>query len=76
MGDLRARHRAGHSIGVHCRMGIGRSSLLLAALLVRSGTSPEDAFQLISAARGLPVPDTDEQRQWLLCGTLRPMAEE
>ena len=52
-------------IVVHCRAGIGRSSLIAAAVLVREGLSPSEAWELISTARGLPVPDTEAQRAWL-----------
>jgi len=49
----------------HCRAGIGRSSLVAAALLLRCGRTPDQAFGQISASRGLPVPDTPQQAQWL-----------
>ncbi len=52
-------------IVTHCRMGIGRASLLAASLMVRQGISPHKAFQWIENARGCPVPDTKEQRDWL-----------
>jgi protein-tyrosine phosphatase len=55
----------GQSVGVHCRAGIGRSGLIAAGVLLRLGTSEEDAWQRVSKARGLRVPDTDEQRTWL-----------
>ena len=54
----------GAHIVTHCRFGIGRASLLAAALMVLTGTEPEDAWHLIAQARGLPIPDTDAQRQW------------
>jgi len=57
--------RRGRGVGIHCRMGIGRSSLLAACLLVKSGDSPATAFEAISRARGLDVPDTQEQIAWL-----------
>ncbi|MBM3513299.1 MAG: protein tyrosine phosphatase [Alphaproteobacteria bacterium] len=57
--------RAGSSVAIHCRMGIGRSALLAACVLVREGIKASAAFDLISAARGLRVPDTDVQVQWL-----------
>jgi hypothetical protein len=44
--------------------GIGRSSLLAAAVLVEDGVDPDEAWDLISA-RGYAVPDTEEQRIWL-----------
>ena len=55
----------GRRFAFHCRAGIGRSSLVAAALLLRCGRTPDQAFAQISAARGLPVPDTPQQAQWL-----------
>jgi protein-tyrosine phosphatase len=55
----------GKKVGVHCRQGIGRSSMIAAALLIAHGVSAEDAFQKIEKARGVPVPETAEQRQWI-----------
>ncbi len=55
----------GKSIGFHCRMGIGRSGLIVACVLVASGVTPEIAWQTIEKARGCSVPDTDEQRLWV-----------
>jgi protein-tyrosine phosphatase len=55
----------GNSVGIHCRQGIGRASLVAACVLVTSGESPSSAFQEISSARGRPVPDTSEQKNWV-----------
>jgi protein-tyrosine phosphatase len=55
---------AGRTVGIHCRMGIGRSGLLAASLLVRAGLTPEAAWRAIEQARGRPVPDTEQQRQY------------
>lgn len=55
----------GKNIGAHCRACIGRSSLLIGAVLCVEGLSPERAFGLISKGRGLQVPDTPEQAEWL-----------
>jgi hypothetical protein len=55
----------GKNIGAHCRACIGRSALLMAAVLCVEGLSPERAFGLISKGRGLQVPDTPEQVEWL-----------
>jgi protein-tyrosine phosphatase len=56
---------AGKSVAVHCRQGIGRSSVVAASALVAAGCEPEDAFRRVEAARGRPVPDTREQREWV-----------
>jgi protein-tyrosine phosphatase len=55
----------GKAIAIHCRAGIGRSSMIAACVLVKNGLSPDAAFQTIEEARGCPVPDTHEQRQWV-----------
>ena len=56
---------AGRNVLVHCRQGIGRSGLAAACLLVKNGLSPGAAVDSVSAARGLPVPETTEQREWI-----------
>ena len=56
---------SGKSVGVHCRQGIGRSSLLAACMLIASGENSTEAFDRISEARGRPVPDTVEQKEWV-----------
>jgi protein-tyrosine phosphatase len=55
----------GKAVGVHCRAGIGRSSMIVASALILNGLSVESAFRAIEEARGCPVPDTPEQRQWV-----------
>jgi protein-tyrosine phosphatase len=52
----------GKSVAVHCRAGIGRSSLLACSVLVRLGIAGNHAWLLVQEARGCPVPDTAEQR--------------
>ena len=56
----------GRSIAVHCRAGIGRSSLIAACAMICSGIEASDALALIRAARGVIVPDTEEQRDWII----------
>jgi protein-tyrosine phosphatase len=55
----------GRAVAVHCRQGIGRSGLIAAAVLVAGGVDLATALRVISEARGLEVPETDEQRRWL-----------
>lgn len=57
--------RRGRFVVTHCRAGIGRSSLLAGAALVRLGVPAGPAWELIRAARGRPVPDNPEQEAWL-----------
>ena len=57
--------RTGESVLVHCFGGIGRSSTIAAAVLVLLGETPAGAFERISAARGLTVPETATQRDWV-----------
>ena len=55
----------GRSVAVHCRQGIGRSGLIVGGILVASGIEPVTALKTIAESRGLEVPETEEQRQWL-----------
>ena len=55
----------GLGVGIHCRAGIGRSSLIAACVLVKLGVTPSECFTTIARSRGLPVPDTSEQQRWL-----------
>lgn len=64
--ELRAQFDAGKTLVAHCRMGIGRSPLILAAIMVCGGVEPDAAWGHIGRARGCIVPDTWEQREWLL----------
>ena len=42
---------AGRRVAIHCQAGLGRTGLLAAGLLVRSGTGPDDAIKLVRSAR-------------------------
>jgi protein-tyrosine phosphatase len=57
--------RQGRNVAIHCRQGIGRSGIIAAALLVKEGSTPGDAATQISGARGLSVPETQEQMAWI-----------
>lgn len=56
----------GENVAIHCRQSIGRSGMIAAALLTAQGVSPSDALHRVSAARGLDVPETEEQRAWVM----------
>lgn len=65
LAELHAHYRSGGAIAAHCRGSIGRSPLLIASLLVLDGAPPREAWRRLADARGMPVPDTAEQRQWI-----------
>lgn len=50
---------------IHCLHGIGRSSLVTAGLLIRSGIPIKEALKLIADKRGLNVPETFSQKKLL-----------
>ena len=52
-------------IAIHCRAGIGRSTVAAAALLCRLGVSAADAVTRITEARGFEVPDTYDQLDFI-----------
>jgi protein-tyrosine phosphatase len=62
---LARRVRSGGYVATHCWAGIGRSSLLAGATLVRLGLAPDEAWRRIGRARGLPVPENPTQEAWL-----------
>jgi len=63
--DLLTDIRAGKHIAIHCRAGIGRTGIIAGGVLVKSGITAKEALSLISSARGVQVPDTEEQEAWL-----------
>jgi protein-tyrosine phosphatase len=63
---LARRLEAGEKIGVHCRGCIGRSTVVTASTLITLGWPAERALDEIEVARGCTVPDTEEQREWIL----------
>jgi protein-tyrosine phosphatase len=62
---IRAQLTSGIGVAVHCRAGVGRSTLLLACVLMKMGLSAVEALRLIATTRGCPVPDTIDQREWI-----------
>jgi len=67
--------RGGKAVGIHCRVGIGRSALVVACVLAKLGMNTNDAFGLITQARGCAVPDTQEQAAWAAGFARKPTAE-
>lgn len=63
--QIRNRLLAGETFLIHCRLGIGRSSLLAACILSQMGFTSEMAFSVIGEARGRTVPDTEAQKNFV-----------
>lgn len=62
---LRDQLSRGNNVGIHCRGGLGRAPLIAACVLVSSGESAGNAFELVGAARRASVPETAEQKNWV-----------
>ena len=56
---------SGKNVLVHCRQGIGRTGLVASCLLITKGLSPGAAVATVAAARGISIPDTSQQRDWI-----------
>ena len=65
LAELDAELAAGRNVALHCRQGIGRTGLVAACLLIDRGLDPSGAVRRLTAARGLPIPETPEQRDWI-----------
>lgn len=63
--ELAGELASGRHVVVHCRGGVGRSSLVAAAVLVHEGATPDDAWAQVAAARGGAVPETRGQGRFL-----------
>jgi protein-tyrosine phosphatase len=64
--DLARRLQTGERIGIHCWGSIGRATVTAACTLIHLGWAPAIALAAVEEARGCPVPDTEEQEQWIL----------
>ena len=56
---------AGKAVAVHCRAGIGRTGVVAGCLAHRLGVPSADIFHVLSRSRGLAMPDTAAQREWV-----------
>ena len=65
LGTIERALEDGRTVALHCRQGVGRSGLIAAGLLVRSGMGVGKAIKVVSAARGQTVPETDLQLEWI-----------
>ena len=63
--QLSGELQAGHKVAIHCRQGIGRSGLIAVGILAAAGVDVESAIRTVSTARGLTIPETPAQLDWL-----------
>lgn len=64
--EIRKDLADGRNVGIHCRAGIGRSGMLASCILVGLGLTADQAVAAVSEARGVDIPDTEEQLQFIL----------
>ncbi len=64
--QLNADLAQGKNVVIHCRQGIGRAALVAATVLLNQGREIEPVLLALSKVRGVPVPETPEQRAFLL----------
>jgi hypothetical protein len=58
--------RNGTSVTMHCRQSVGRAGLLAVSILVALGMSLDNAINIVSHTRGVTVPETKTQLDWLI----------
>jgi protein-tyrosine phosphatase len=63
---MASRLGEGVTVGVHCRGSIGKATVAAACMLIHLGWEPKAALEAVRVARGLAVPDTQEQEDWIL----------
>jgi protein-tyrosine phosphatase len=56
----------GANLAVHCRAGIGRSGVVASCILIEDGADPQHAIDMVSAARRVSIPDTQEQYDFIM----------
>nr|CAA6828835.1 MAG: Unknown protein [uncultured Thiotrichaceae bacterium] len=65
--DLHQQLQSGKNIAVHCQAGIGRAGVTSSCLLIKDGHDSGTAMEKVAAARGVRIPDTNAQRDYI-CG--------
>lgn len=63
--DLASALRAGRHVAVHCRQSVGRSGLLAVSIALAAGIPLDRAIEEVTRARGVQVPETPAQLEWL-----------
>ena len=64
--ELYVQVSEGANLAVHCRAGIGRSGVVASCILIADGVDPHHAIDMVSAARRVSIPDTQEQYDFIM----------
>ncbi len=64
--ELRKFLMNGKNVAIHCRQGIGRAALIAICVLILAGADSKTAIAQVSTARGLAVPETSDQKRWVM----------
>lgn len=56
----------GQDTVIHCRAGIGRTGIVAAAIFIKNGVSGVKSFEIVTGARRVEVPDTEQQKNYVL----------
>lgn len=51
---------------IHCHAGIGRTGMVAVGVLLHAAVEATEAFQIISKARGVQMPETEQQYNWVV----------
>jgi protein-tyrosine phosphatase len=62
---LRSRLEHGQPVAIHCRAGIGRTGVVAGSLLHLLGVPSKDIFHILSRSRGISMPATSAQVEWV-----------
>ena len=65
VGTIVARVKAGGTVVVHCRGGLGRAGTIGGCALVGLGKTASAAFPILIAARGKSCPENESQRAFI-----------
>lgn len=63
--ELRNTLAQGKAVAIHCRAGIGRTGLVAGCLLHSLHVPYTNIFHTLSRSRGLAMPDTSAQTEWV-----------
>jgi protein-tyrosine phosphatase len=65
LSDLASLLESRKSVAIHCRQNVGRAGLIASGLLLAAGSTPEQAIAAVSTARGVTIPETPAQLEWI-----------